>query len=109
MIEQQNQGRLNSERCAPRKTNMEPENHPFEKENIFQTFMFGFHVKFWGCKNGWITTLTTSLHGTSWCVFCPPICSRNIESLDPPMEGLQPLGVRVLKIASFEGEIGFLA
>ena len=30
------------------------------------------------------------------------------EPLDPPMEGLQPVGDRVLKIAIFEGEIGFL-
>ena len=42
---------------TPRKINMEPENHLFEKEIIFQTFIFRFHVSFRGCtypyfKNG---------------------------------------------------------
>ena len=29
---------------------MEPENHLFEEEIIFQTFIFGFHVNFQGCR-----------------------------------------------------------
>ena len=29
--------------------NMERENHPFEKEIIFQTLIWGFHVSFGGC------------------------------------------------------------
>ena len=36
---------------TPPKTNMELENHPFEKENhLNQTSVFGFHVSFRGCN-----------------------------------------------------------
>ena len=40
---------------TPRKTSIfEPENHPFEREkHLNQTFIFGFHVKFWGCIPSW--------------------------------------------------------
>ncbi len=39
----------------PPKTNMEPENQLIEKEIIFQTFIFGFHVSF----REYITKCTT--------------------------------------------------
>ena len=47
---------------------MEPENHPFEKENIFQAFIFGFHVKFRGCASDltfffWPTKFAKNLGG----------------------------------------------
>ena len=36
---------------TPQKTNMEPENHPFEKEHhLNQTFILEFHISFEGCK-----------------------------------------------------------
>ena len=36
---------------TPKKTNMEPENHPFEKEkHLNQTFILGFHANFRGCS-----------------------------------------------------------
>ena len=36
--------------ATPRKINMEPKNHPIEKEIIFQTIIFRFHVNLPGCK-----------------------------------------------------------
>ena len=40
---------------TPWKINMEPANHPFRKEMIFQTSMIMFHVNLPGCANSTFT------------------------------------------------------